>query len=66
MKVLITGGAGYIGTELVKKLVEHPDITEIIVYDNLTRGSYSFFLSDGIGGNHIRFVQADILDTRKI
>jgi UDP-glucose 4-epimerase len=66
MKVLITGGAGYIGTELVKKLVEHPDITEIIIYDNLTRGSYSFFLSEGIGGNHIRFVQADILDTRKI
>lgn len=66
MKVLITGGAGYIGTELVKKLVNRKDVKEIIVYDNLTSGSYSFFLSDGIGGDHIRFVQADILDTRKL
>jgi len=66
MKVLITGGAGYIGTELVKKLVDHPQITEIIIYDNLARGSYSFFLTPGIGGDHIRFIQADILNTRKL
>lgn len=66
MKVLITGGAGYVGTELVKKLVNHPEISEIIIYDNLTRGSYSFFLTQGIGGDHIRFIQADILNTRKL
>lgn len=66
MKVLITGGAGYIGTELVKKLVNHPEVKEIIIYDNLTRGSYSFFLTQGIGGDHIRFIQADILNTRKL
>jgi UDP-glucose 4-epimerase len=66
MKILITGGAGYIGTELVKKLVNHPEVEEIIIYDNLTRGSYSFFLTHGIGGDHIRFVQADLLNTRKI
>ena len=45
MKILITGGAGYIGTELVKKLVYHPEVDEIIIYDNLTRGSYSFFFN---------------------
>lgn len=66
MKVLITGGAGYVGTELVKKLVNHPEVSEIIIYDNLTRGSYSFFLTQGIGGDHIRFIQADILNTRKL
>lgn len=66
MKILITGGAGYIGTELVKKLVDHPEVEEIIIYDNLTRGSYSFFLTHGIGGDHIRFIQADLLNTRKI
>lgn len=66
MKILITGGAGYIGTELVKKLVNHPEVEEIIIYDNLTRGSYSFFLTQGIGGDHIRFIQADLLNTRKL
>ena len=66
MKVLITGGAGYLGTELVKKLVKIPKIKEIIVYDNLSKGGYNFFLCTCIGGDNIRFVQGDILDTRKL
>lgn len=36
MKVLITGGAGYIGTVLTKNLVIYPEIEEIIIYDNLS------------------------------
>lgn len=43
MKVLITGGAGYLGTELVKKLVQIPKVKEIVVYDNLDKGRYNFF-----------------------
>lgn len=66
MKVLITGGAGYLGTELVKKLVKLPRIKEIVVYDNLSKGVYNFFLCTCIGGDNIRFVQGDILDTRKL
>ncbi len=66
MKVLITGGAGYLGTELVKKLVTIPKIKEIIVYDNLSKGVYNFFLCTCIGGDNIRFVHGDILDTRKL
>ena len=37
MKVLITGGAGYIGTELCKRLMDRSDIESIRVYDNLSR-----------------------------
>ena len=66
MKVLITGGAGYLGTELVKKLVQIPKVKEIVVYDNLDKGRYNFFLCTCIGGDNIRFVQGDILDTRKL
>lgn len=66
MKVLITGGAGYIGTELVKKFVQMKQIEEIIVYDNLSKGAYNFFLCTCIGGDNIRFIQGDILDTRKL
>jgi UDP-glucose 4-epimerase len=64
MKILITGGAGYIGTELIKRLIHNKSINEIIVYDNLSKGSYSLFTHPTIGGNHIRLVQADILDSR--
>ena len=37
MRVLITGGAGYIGTELTYKLAENTDVEKIIVLDNFER-----------------------------
>ncbi|MEY2857686.1 MAG: hypothetical protein RLZZ74_1998, partial [Cyanobacteriota bacterium] len=36
-KILVTGGAGYIGSHTVKKLGEAG--YEIVVYDNLSTGS---------------------------
>ena len=46
MKLLITGGAGYIGTGLVTRLVSDREIEKIIIYDNLSRENFSFFLGD--------------------
>jgi UDP-glucose 4-epimerase len=66
MKILITGGAGYIGTELIKRLIKDKSVNEIIVFDNLYKGSYSLFTHPTIGGNNIRLVQSDILDTRML
>ena len=37
MKILVTGGAGFIGSNLVKRLVE--DGHEVVVLDNLLRGN---------------------------
>ncbi len=67
MNVLITGGAGYIGTGLVDQLVSSPDIKKVIIYDNLSRDNYSFFLG-GVLANpqKISFVEGDILDSRKL
>jgi len=39
MRIAVTGGAGYVGTELVKQLAVNTDLEEIIVYDNLSRGN---------------------------
>ena len=67
MKIMITGGAGYIGTELVYRLAVEPGITDILVYDNLCNGNYNLFTGlRKIPGNNVRFVQADILDTRSL
>ncbi|MBX7225166.1 MAG: NAD-dependent epimerase/dehydratase family protein [Chitinophagales bacterium] len=66
MRILVTGGAGYIGTELVRKLAQRTDIEEIVILDNLSRGLYNMFLCHHFGKNNIRFVQGDILDTRTI
>ena len=36
MKILVTGGAGYIGSHTCKHLVRHGH--EVVVYDNLSTG----------------------------
>ena len=64
MRVLVTGGAGYLGTSLVQQLAERTDVEEIVVYDNLSRRNYSFFLGGQDFLTPIRFQEADILDSR--
>ena len=65
MKVLVTGGAGYIGTRLVKQLVKSELVEEVIIYDNLSRGNYNLFIGEPIvNGEKITFIQGDILDRR--
>lgn len=67
MKILITGGAGYIGTELTFRLAQRNDIDEIIIYDNLSRHNYNFFLSERFSAStKIRFVEGELLDTRNL
>ncbi len=68
MNVLVTGGAGYIGSQLVQTLASNPSIKNIVVYDNLTRDNFNFFLNADkkIEGNKVSFVHGDILDTRKL
>jgi UDP-glucose 4-epimerase len=66
MKVLITGGAGYIGSELVHKLASKEEIKEIVIYDNLHRGNYHFFTGvRKLDSKKVRFIKGDILDGRK-
>lgn len=67
MKVLITGGAGYIGTELVYKLAQNESVSEIVVYDNLARGNHNLFIGQSkINGAPVRFVAGELLDTRRL
>jgi UDP-glucose 4-epimerase len=67
MKVMITGGAGYIGNELVYRLSAEPGIEDILVYDNLCKGNYNLFTGlRKVPGNNVRFIQADVLDSRSL
>ena len=66
MKILLTGGAGYIGTALVDALVRQDAVDEVVVYDNLSRSNPNLFISEPLPGGRIRFVRGDVLDTRRL
>ena len=55
MKVLVTGGAGYVGSHCVRRLVQGGH--EVTVYDNLCAG-HRAAVPDGVA-----FVHADLADT---
>jgi nucleoside-diphosphate-sugar epimerase len=56
-KILMTGGAGFIGTSLARRLVAE---NEIVVLDNLHRDSLTG--TDLVEHSNLRFVQGDVLD----
>lgn len=58
MKVLVTGGAGYIGSVVTEQLVN--DGHEVVVYDNLSKGHRDAVVKGA------RFVEGDLLDAEKL
>jgi UDP-glucose 4-epimerase len=67
MNVLVTGGAGYIGTELVSHLIARPDVEKVIVYDNLSRPNFNMFLGlQLLQHKKITFVKGELLDSRAL
>ena len=67
MNVLVTGGAGYIGTELINLLVSNPSVDKVIVYDNLSRMNYNLFLGLKLQRHpKLSFVKGELLDSRSL
>ena len=68
MKVLVTGGAGYVGSQLVYDLAQKDEVSSVIVYDNLSRGNFNLFISKNnrIENGKVKFILGDILDSRKL
>ncbi len=62
MRYFIAGGAGFIGSHLVDKLV---NMGEVTVYDNLSSGKREF-IQHHLNRHGFRFVQEDILDLDRL
>jgi len=59
-KFLITGGAGFIGSNLVAYLVQY-QAAKIVVLDNLSTG-YLENIAEFIDKGHVQFIEGDIRD----
>ncbi len=62
-KILITGGAGFIGSLLIKRLIKKG--YEIIVFDNLSLGRIEY-LKPYLKNPKFSFVQLNLLDKKKL
>lgn len=60
-KILITGGAGFICSHLVEKII---DEFHVCIYDNLTRNSLKY--TNVLNHKNIELIQGDVLDTGKL
>ena len=63
MLILVTGGAGFIGSNYVRWVLDHSD-DRVMVYDALTYAGNLSTLSDvaEVAGERYRFVHADVCD----
>jgi len=62
VKLLVTGGAGFIGSCFVRMALREKHAARVVVYDKLTYAGNLENLQPVAGRPEFRFIQADILD----
>ncbi len=65
MRILITGGAGFIGSALIRHLIRHTE-HEVLNLDKLTYAGNLESLLEVSANPRYRFVQADIADSGRV
>ena len=63
MKILVSGGAGFIGSNFIEHLIEDFDGVEIVCIDKLTYAGNIINLNTYISSSRIRFLELDISDS---
>jgi dTDP-glucose 4,6-dehydratase len=66
MRVFVTGGAGFIGTNFIRYVLEHTDDVQVTNYDLLTYAGNPENLADVADDPRYTFVRGDIRDARAV
>lgn len=66
MKLLVTGGAGFIGSNFIYHMQEKYPHYEIVCYDLLTYAGHIETLKDAMESPNFRFIRGDIADYRAV
>ncbi|HKQ21407.1 MAG TPA: GDP-mannose 4,6-dehydratase [Nitrososphaeraceae archaeon] len=64
-RILVTGGAGFIGSSLIATLLQSNDNHNIIAYDNLSSGKLEN-ITNWRSKSNFDFIEADMLDDRSL
>lgn len=62
MRLIVTGGCGFIGSEFVRQALARPEVTSLVNIDLLTYAGNAENLTSVASDPRYRFVQADIAD----
>jgi UDP-glucose 4-epimerase len=60
-KYFIAGGAGFIGSHLVRRLLKEESNCSVVIYDNFSSGKM-WHLDEVIGDDRLKVIQSDIKD----
>jgi len=66
VRLLVTGGAGFIGSNFARHVLEEHPGDEVVVLDKLTYAGRVETIQDLIDGGRCRFVEADIADQEAV
>jgi UDP-glucose 4-epimerase len=66
MNIFIAGGAGFIGSHLLRLLLKDEKVSRVVIFDNFSSGRRSY-LEGNIADSRLRIIEADVkeLDTLK-
>ena len=65
MKAFVTGGAGFIGSHLVRRLLKSGRTDEVVVYDNFTSGQRSY-LQVLMSDRRLAVIEGDLKDAGRV